>query len=101
MSCNWRPERERCVRDETFLESRGVKKRVKRFGVMGGGRFCFREHAVALGAGGDESMSGVGSWNNMLRGAQGEDMLLAGPMYAIRYQQGMGNWKSRAAGHSK
>jgi hypothetical protein len=66
------------VRDETSLEWRGVKKRVKRFGVMGGGRFGFREHAAAADAGGgDEKSSGVGSWSSMLRGAHGEDMSLS------------------------
>ena len=77
MSCNWRPERESEVRDETSLEFRGVKKRVKRLGVMGGGRLGFREHAVAADAGGgDEQSSGVGSWRSRPRGAQGEDMFL-------------------------
>jgi hypothetical protein len=62
MSCNWRPDLERCVRDETSLEFRGVKKRVKRLGVMGGGRFGLREQTVAdEGGGGDEHSSGVGS----------------------------------------
>ena len=62
MSCNWRPDLERCVRDETSLEFRGVKKRVKRLGVMGGGRFGLREQTVAdEGGGGDEYSSGVGS----------------------------------------
>jgi len=77
MSCNWRPELVRDVRDETSLECRGVKKRVKRLGVIGGGRFGFREFAVpAEVGGGDEQSSGVGSWMRMLRGAQGDDMLL-------------------------
>jgi hypothetical protein len=61
MSCSWRAELESVVRDETFLEFRGVKKRVNRFGVIGGGRFCFRVPAVAADAGGDEQSSGVGS----------------------------------------
>ena len=59
MSCNWRPDLERCVRDETSLEFRGVKKRVKRLGVMGGGRFGLREQTVAdEGGGGDEPRKG-------------------------------------------
>ena len=50
------------MRDETSLEFRGVKKRVKRLGVMGGGRFGLREQTVAdEGGGGDEHSSGVGS----------------------------------------
>lgn len=71
MSCSWRPELEREARDEPWLELRGVKKRVKRLGVIGGGLFCFR---AAVGAGGEEEKSsGVGSWN-ATRGAHGEDM---------------------------
>jgi hypothetical protein len=62
MSCSWRPELETAVRDEPFLELRGVKKRVKRFGVMGGGRLGFRLASVAGDAGGDdEKSSGAGS----------------------------------------
>jgi len=77
MSCNWRPELVREVRDDISLECRGVKNRVKRLGVIGGGRFGLREHAVAAEAGGgDEQSSGVGSWMRMLRGAQGDDMAL-------------------------
>lgn len=65
------------MREETSLECRGVKKRVKRLGVMGGGRLGFREQAAADEAGGgDEKSSGVGSWRSMLRGAQGDDMVL-------------------------
>lgn len=71
MSCSCRPELESEARDDPWLELRGVKKRVKRFGVIGGGLFCLR---VAVGAGGEEKKSsGVGSWN-ATRGAQGEDM---------------------------
>lgn len=75
MSCNWRPELEReLVLDEPCVELRGVKKRVKRFGVMGGGLFGFRLPVIEADAGGDDeniSDSGSGSppW------AQGEDML--------------------------
>lgn len=77
MSCNWRPERESEVREETSFEFRGVKKRVKRLGVMGGGRLGFREQTVADDAGGgDEKSSGVGSWMSMLREAHGDDMVL-------------------------
>ena len=72
MSCNCRPELEREARDEPWLELRGVKKRVKRLGVIGGGRFCLR---VAAGTGGEEEKSsGVGSWN-ATRGAHGEDIV--------------------------
>lgn len=85
MSCNWRPELVRDVRDETSLECRGVKKRVKRLGVIGGGRFGFREFAVpAEVGGGDEQSSGVGSWMRMLRGAQGDDMLLYRRIYICK-----------------
>ncbi len=77
MSCSWRPDLVSDVRDETSLECRGVKKRVKRLGVMGGGRFGLREHTVADdGGGGDEKSSGVGSCRSRLRGAHGEDMFL-------------------------
>lgn len=77
MSCNWRPERDNEAREETSLVFRGVKKRVKRLGVMGGGRLGFREQMVADDAGGgDEKSSGVGSWMSMLRGAHGDDMVL-------------------------
>lgn len=62
MSCNWRPELESAVLEDAFLELRGVKKRVKRFGVMGGGRLGFRLPNVAVDmGGGDEKSSGVGS----------------------------------------
>ena len=75
MSCSWRPERDREAREATSFECRGVKKRVKRLGVMGGGRLGLREHAVADEAGGgDEKSSGVGSWRSMLRGAHGDDI---------------------------
>lgn len=75
ISCSCRPELEREARDDPWLEFRGVKKRVKRFGVIGGGLFCLR---VAAGAGGEEeNSSGVGSWN-ATRGAQGEDMADSG-----------------------
>lgn len=77
MSCSWRPDLVRVVRDETSLEFRGVKKRVKRLGVIGGGRLGLREQTVAEdGGGGDEKSSGVGSWSSRLRGAHGEDMFL-------------------------
>ena len=73
MSCNWRPELESEVREDTFREFCGVKKRVKRLGVMGGGRLGLREPVVAVG-GDDEKTSGVGS-RRTLRGAQGDDMI--------------------------
>jgi hypothetical protein len=83
ISCNWRPELDGKVREETSFEFRGVKKRVKRLGVIGGGLLGFREHAVAAetGGGGDEKSSGVGSWRSILRGAQGEDMFLSVRIY--------------------
>ena len=75
MSCNCRPELDSEAREDPWLELRGVKKRVKRFGVIGGGLFCLR---AAAGAGGeDEKSSGVGSWN-ATRGAHGEDMADSG-----------------------
>lgn len=80
MSCNCLSERERQARDEAWLELRGVKKRVKRLGVMGGGRLCLRV-AVGAGAGAggdDEKSSGVGSWK-ATRGAHGDDMVELGP----------------------
>lgn len=75
MSCNWRPERERATLEEPLLVLRGVKKRVKRFGVMGGGLLGFRAPNVDADAGGgeDEKSSGVGSCSQ-LRGAHGDDM---------------------------
>jgi hypothetical protein len=78
MSWSCRPELEREARDDPWLELRGVKKRVKRLGVIGGGLLCLRE---AVGAGGDEEkMSGVGSWN-AARGAHGEEnMAGSGPI---------------------
>jgi hypothetical protein len=82
ISCNWRPELDGKVREETSLEFRGVKKRVKRLGVIGGGRLGFREHAVAAETGGgDEKSSGVGSWRSILREAHGEDILLSVRIY--------------------
>jgi hypothetical protein len=76
MSWSWRPELESAVLEEPFLELRGVKKRVKRFGVMGGGRLGFRLPSVDVAAGGDEQRkSGVGSCIILLRGAHGEDIL--------------------------
>ena len=75
MSWSCRPEREREARDDPWLELRGVKKRVKRLGVIGGGLLCLRD---AVGAGGEEEkMSGVGSWN-ATRGAHGEEENMAG-----------------------
>jgi hypothetical protein len=59
ISCSCRPELESDARDDPWLEFRGVKKRVKRLGVIGGGLFCLR---VAEDAGGEEEKSsGVGS----------------------------------------
>jgi hypothetical protein len=56
-----------------------VKKRVKRLGVMGGGRLGFRLPNVAVAVGGDEQRkSGVGSCN-LLRGAHGEDIFCDQP----------------------
>lgn len=82
MSCNCRPELESEARDDPWLELRGVKKRVKRFGVIGGGLFCLR---VAVGAGGEEEKSsGVGSWN-ATRGAHGEDMADSGAISCCTY----------------
>jgi len=84
MSCNWRPARKR----ELFeawedLEFRGVKKRLKRFGVMGGGRFGFRLAVVAAGTGGDdEKTSGVGS-RCMLRVVHGDDIFYSHNVKAI------------------
>lgn len=72
ISCSCRPELESEARDDPWLEFRGVKKRVKRFGVIGGGLFGLRVAAVDAG-GDEEKSSGVGSWN-ATRGAQGEDM---------------------------
>lgn len=82
MSCSWRLDREGAVRAELFFEFRGVKKRVKRLGVIGGGLLGLRlSMAVMAGMGGDDdSSSGVGSWSP-LRGAHGEDMLLAVRIY--------------------
>jgi hypothetical protein len=79
MSCSWRPELESAVRDETSFELRGVKKRVKRFGVMGGGRLGLRlpSDAVKAGGGDDAKSSGVGSWRR-LRGAHGDDIMFLG-----------------------
>jgi hypothetical protein len=79
MSCSWRPELESAVLDETCLEFRGVKKRVKRFGVMGGGRLGFRlpSDAVKAGGGDDAKSSGVGSWRRV-RGAHGDDIIFLG-----------------------
>jgi hypothetical protein len=52
-----------------------VKKRVKRFGVIGGGRLGFRLPVVAMDEGGDdENSSGVGSWSPV-RGAHGDDII--------------------------
>jgi hypothetical protein len=74
MSCSWRLERVGAVREEPVLEFRGVKKRVKRFGVMGGGRFTLRLKLPVAAEGGDEeNRSGVGPWR-IWRGAHGEDM---------------------------
>ena len=63
-------------REDSFLEFRGVKKRVKRLGVMGGGRLGFRLPEAACGAGGDEEKSsGVGSCSRK-RAAHGEEDIL-------------------------
>lgn len=97
MSCNWRPELERATLEEPLLELRGVKKRLKRFGVMGGGLLGFRAPNVAVDAGGgdDEKSSGVGSCSQ-LRGAQGEDMF-----QTTIYIQETASRRCKQAGHRK
>jgi hypothetical protein len=60
ISCNLRLDRDGTVREDASFVLRGVKKRLNRFGVMGGGRFCFRLPVVAVG-GDEEKNSGVGS----------------------------------------
>jgi hypothetical protein len=80
MSCNLRLDLVAATLEDCSFVLRGVKKRVKRFGVMGGGRFCFLL-PVAVGIGGDdEKMSGVGSCS-LLRVAHGEDITLAVYIY--------------------
>jgi hypothetical protein len=72
MSCNCRPELESEL--DPCVEFRGVKNRVKRFGVMGGG-FRMRLLVVAKGAGGDELKQSDRGSAGALRAAHGEDML--------------------------
>jgi hypothetical protein len=67
ISCNWRAELDWAERDDRVL--RGVKNRVKRLGVMGGGRFCLR---AAVGAGGGDDERRSSGWN-ATRGAHGDD----------------------------
>jgi hypothetical protein len=75
MSCSCRPELESVL--DPCVEGRGVKNRVNRLGVMGGG-FLMRLLVVdAEGIGGDElRQSGRGSMS-ALRAANGEDMFIA------------------------
>jgi hypothetical protein len=73
MSCNCRPELESEL--DPCVEFRGVKNRVNRFGVMGGG-FLMRLLVVAKGAGGDELKQADRGSTGALRAAHGEDMLL-------------------------
>jgi hypothetical protein len=90
MSCNWRPELDSAVREEPFFELRGVKKRVNRFGVIGGGRLGLRLPIAAEDmGGGDEHSSGVGSWRSLLRVAHGDDM------FNWRYYKTLG-WKGQS-----
>ncbi len=64
------------AREDSFFEFRGVKKRVKRLGVMGGGRLGLRLPEAACGAGGEEEKSsGVGSCSPE-RTAHGDDIIL-------------------------
>jgi hypothetical protein len=74
MSCSWRPELP-MVRglDEPAFEFLGVKKRVKRLGVMGGGFFSLRL-PVEAGGGDDGSRSDIGS-NEALEAPGEENML--------------------------
>ena len=74
MSCNCRPELESVL--DPCVECRGVKKRVKRFGVMGGG-FLMRLLVVAEGTGGDELGQSERGSMSPLRAAHGEDMIIA------------------------
>lgn len=71
MSCNCRPELESV--DDPCVEGRGVKKRVNRFGVMGGG-FRIRLLVDAEGIGGDELKQSDRGSIGALRAAQGEDI---------------------------
>ena len=74
ISCSCRPELERAL--EPCVEVRGVKKRVNRFGVMGGG-FLMRLLVVAEGTGGDELGQSERGSISALRVAHGEDMSIA------------------------
>lgn len=72
ISCNWRPDLDSAL--DPRVEVRGVKKRVRRLGVMGGGFLGFRLPEVVGGIGGGElASSGSGSLRSVLRGAHGED----------------------------
>lgn len=62
MSCSWRPEVPNEIEDDPCVELRGVKKRVKRLGVMGGAILGFRVPVAEKVGGGDEKgSSGSGS----------------------------------------
>ena len=75
ISCNWRADLLReTVREESFLEFLGVKNRVKRLGVMGGGFFSLRLPVVkAAGGGDDESISDT-AFSGSLRKTDGDDI---------------------------
>jgi hypothetical protein len=75
MSCSCRPELDSVL--DPCVEGRGVKKRVNRFGVMGGGFLMRLLVVVAEGTGGDElGQSDRGSMS-ALRVAHGEDISIA------------------------
>jgi hypothetical protein len=86
MSCSCRPELESL--DDPCVDVRGVKKRVNRFGVMGGG-FLMRPLVVAGGAGGDELGNSDRGSISPLRAAQGEDI------FATRTYIYTSNWGTK------
>lgn len=82
-SCSWRPELpiDLTTRDP-FFEFLGVKNRVKRLGVIGGGFFGFRPAIVEVGCGGDdEGISDTGPLRPS-NASEGENMVLEYYIYA-------------------
>jgi hypothetical protein len=78
-SCSWRPELPIALaRDEPDFVFRGVKKRVNRLGVIGGGFFSLRLPVVDMGCGGgDEDTSDGDSWSSA-KSSGGEDIASMG-----------------------
>jgi hypothetical protein len=74
ISCSWRPEAE--TLEDPWTDVRGVKKRVKRLGVIGGGFLGFLLPIVGGAVGGDELGHSEGGSRSPKRAVHGDDIVL-------------------------